>query len=402
MKFFKIPILVFITLCFLSQSLLRSQQFNFLKATPKKGDGIFLFMQRHGIPYSLIMRKKFKAMNYKKFGKNGELWLNHKYNMPIEVKKYDGKTIRSSIRNNDYNYAKEIEIYNDRMFRLGVKPNDFRTDREIWIPLFELKSIISTAKSKPTPALKKMPQTKIYPIFGENYKKVTPIDSKLEGCVYYLVSGHGGPDPGAIGKSGGYELHEDEYAYDVTLRLAHKLLQHNATVFIIVQDTKDGIRSDNYLNNSFNEHYYGGDTIDIDQKIRLRKRVEIINSLYTKNKKNSKLQQTIVIHVDSRSYGKRIDIFFYYAPGSNSGKKLAETLQSTIEDKYNLYQPGRGYQGSVSSRNLYILRNTHPTCTFIELGNIRNINDQKRLILENNRKAIAKWLCDGIIKASGQ
>jgi N-acetylmuramoyl-L-alanine amidase len=35
---------------------------------------------------------------------------------------------------------------------------------------------------------------------------------------------------------------------------------------------------------------------------------------------------------------------------------------------------------------------------FIELGNIRNPQDQKRFILEDNRQAVANWLTEGLMK----
>ncbi|MFC2132819.1 N-acetylmuramoyl-L-alanine amidase, partial [Bacteroidota bacterium] len=74
-----------------------------------------------------------------------------------------------------------------------------------------------------------------YPIFGSKYSKVEIIDNQLKGTVYYLVAGHGGPDPGALGKYGNYTLPEDEYAYDVTLRLARSLISHGALVYLIVR-----------------------------------------------------------------------------------------------------------------------------------------------------------------------
>ena len=40
----------------------------------------------------------------------------------------------------------------------------------------------------------------------------------------------------------GRQLHEDEYAYDIILRLARELLSRGAKVHIIIQDKKDGIR----------------------------------------------------------------------------------------------------------------------------------------------------------------
>ena len=42
---------------------------------------------------------------------------------------------------------------------------------------------------------------------------------------------------------------EDEYAYDITLRLAKELLAHGAEVYIIIQDENDGIRDDFVLRN---------------------------------------------------------------------------------------------------------------------------------------------------------
>ncbi len=45
-----------------------------------------------------------------------------------------------------------------------------------------------------------------------------------------------------------------------------------------------------------------------------------------------------------------------------------------------------------------MLRETHPVAVFIELGNIRNSNDQKRFLIESNRQAVANWLVDGLIK----
>jgi N-acetylmuramoyl-L-alanine amidase len=174
---------------------------------------------------------------------------------------------------------------------------------------------------------------------------------------------------------------------------------NSAKVYTIVQDKNDGIRDDKYLNNSNKEVYYGGDTISHDQVTRLRKRAEIVNNLYKQNQNNGFEEQYIVVlHVDSRITDQRIDIFFYHDQNSTEGKMFANTLLSTIEEKYRIAQPGRGYDGSVSSRNLYMLKYTKPIGAYIELGNIQNPKDQVRLIESNNRQAIANWLTDGIIE----
>ena len=105
----------------------------------------------------------------------------------------------------------------------------------------------------------------------------------------------------------------------------------------------------------------------------------------------------IVLHVDSRSRSENIDVFFYHDKRSKTGKKTATILQQTFQQKYNKHQPGRGYHGTVSSRNLYIVKNTYPVAVFIELGNINHRRAQQRFIITDNRQAVANWLAEGLI-----
>ena len=119
-------------------------------------------------------------------------------------------------------------------------------------------------------------------LFGKKLADVKVTSNRLQGACFYVVSGHGGPDPGAIGKIGKVELHEDEYAYDVALRLARNLMQEGAEVRIIIQDAKDGIRDDRYLSNSKRETCMG-EAIPLNQVARLQQRCAKINELYRKD-----------------------------------------------------------------------------------------------------------------------
>ncbi len=234
-----------------------------------------------------------------------------------------------------------------------------------------------------------------FDIFGEKYKYVKQVDNQLDGAIYYLISGHGGPDPGAIGHLGNHTLCEDEYAYDVTLRLAHCLMEHGATVYMIIRDDNDGIRDDSFLIPDKDEKCYPGLDIPRSQLARLRQRKDAVNKLYMANK--GKFQRLLIIHVDSRSKSENIDVFFYHDERSSSGEKMADILQSTFRKKYNYYQPNRGYNGSVSTRNLFILKYSYPTAVFTEIGNINHKRDQQRLIVPGNRQALAEWLAEGMI-----
>ncbi len=236
-----------------------------------------------------------------------------------------------------------------------------------------------------------------YPIFGSKYSKVNIIDNQLKGAVYYLVAGHGGPDPGALGKYGNYTLSEDEYAYDVTVRLARKLIQHGATVYMIIKDNNDGIRDENILSIDRDEVTYPNKTIPINPLQRLKQRTEAINTLYKKHK--GSYQRLVVVHLDSNIKSEDIDLYFYHHSRSRSGKKLANSIYTTFKNKYAQHQPNRGYRGTIKTRNsLYMLRNTDPGTVYIELGNINNPRDQQRFVLTDNRQAVAQWISEGIIQ----
>ena len=61
----------------------------------------------------------------------------------------------------------------------------------------------------PLSAQKKKQASGKEPLFGKALASY-PINSReLSGACFYLVGGHGGPDPGAIGTYQGHKLHED-------------------------------------------------------------------------------------------------------------------------------------------------------------------------------------------------
>lgn len=307
-------------------------------ATPQDGEGIHAFLRRHKRTDNKYY-KQFIELNKGKFGRNNSLIKDRNYLLP---------------------------------------------------PLSD--STITTEKDELSA---KQRAVKIDQLLGKEYENYTVKSNKLKGASFFLSSGHGGPDPGAIGKVDGHELHEDEYAYDITLRLARCLLEEGATVYMIIQDAKDGIRDSKYLANSRRETCMGS-TIPLSQKKRLRQRAEKINSLSKKDK--NKYKRALFVHLDSRSKKKQLDVFFYYAKNSKGGQKLAKTMRDNFEDHYKKHQPDRGFSGTVSARNLYVLNNVSPIGLFAELGNIQNSFDQRRFLDPNNRQALANWLCRGFIQ----
>lgn len=233
-------------------------------------------------------------------------------------------------------------------------------------------------------------------IFGDKYTSTAPKSQALKDACFFILSGHGGPDPGAVAVVDGVELHEDEYAYDVSLRLAHNLMLEGATVYMIIQDENDGIRDEKILGNS-NQETCMGDEISRSQTDRLKQGVKKINYLHKRNKDKFRYFRTVSIHVDSRSQDKRIDVFFYHSQDPKS-QTLTTHLRNIFQEKYDRFQPGRGFEGTVSYRNLYILRHLENPSTLVEIGNIQNPNDRVRLVLRNNRQAMANWMTLGLLR----
>ena len=351
----KLYILLFLAFLF-SGTTLWAQQ----KATPKAGEGISSFLLRHNRSPKKYY-DDFIELNKQKLGKNNVLKVGVTYVIP-PVKKSTTTSAKTTP-------VKNTGAKNTTSEGAGTKQ--------------------PSSKAKST----KIGTTINEPLFGKQLANVKVTSNRLAGACFYVVSGHGGPDPGAIGKVGRYELHEDEYAYDIALRLARNLMQEGAEVHIIIQDAKDGIRDDSYLSNSKRETCMG-DAIPLNQVQRCDK----INALYRKDRKNYSYCRAIFIHIDSRSKGKQTDVFFYYSNKKGDSKRLANNMKDTFESKYDKHQPNRGFSGTVSGRNLYVLSHTTPASVFVELGNIQNTFDQRRLVINSNRQALAKWLMEGFLK----
>ncbi len=380
--------IILITL--LGFSTLKAQQGEYLTATLNAGEGAYAFLERHGLDRSPSNLDRFKQINGID---NLNLRVDILYKVPIKVYTYNGKSIRTTIGNDDYDYAVRIQTFNEGLVKAGIKSKDYREDLVLWVP-----ENLPENENAPPGASKSSNSRGTFPIFGKAYEEVEIKSTKLTGNVYYIVAGHGGPDPGAMVNFQGHQLSEDEYAYDISLRLARNLLEHNATVYMITRDEDDGIRNESFLSMDKDEVCYPDQDIPLNQVRRLNQRVDAINALYKKHKaEGARKQRAIIIHVDSRGKGQRIDMFFYHSPKSSQGKELAGILMNTIKRKYEQHQRGRGYSGTVKARNLHMLRETHPVAVYAELGNIRNPLDQKRFILEDNRQAVANWLCEGLL-----
>ncbi|MFT5143938.1 MAG: N-acetylmuramoyl-L-alanine amidase [Rhodothermales bacterium] len=264
---------------------------------------------------------------------------------------------------------------------------------------FEYKLPGNTEAAASSAKVARQPEGEVYDIFGEEYELVQRKSNRLAGHVYYVVGGHGGPDPGTVSSLGGRPFAEDEIAYDTSLRLARRLLEEGAKVYIIVRDRNDGIRDSEYLRPDSDEYYLGHVSIPGNHLARLKRRTDIINHYYDQNRSTARSQQVISLHVDAFDANRtqpQIDVHFMYS--SDRGRDLGTTLQAEFRRQYARHQPDRGYSGRVQRGDLYVLKNTKPTAVMIELGNIRHEGDRRRLVMPSNRQALAEWISAGLLE----
>ena len=402
-----------------------AESHNHAVARVKKGENIEKLLKRYLLtPHNCNIDAFCDINNVKKKNK---ILAGRVYKLPIVIMPFNGKNIRTSIGISDIDLARKIEKLNTDLLKEGIRDKNYKDNKKLWVPVAEFEcdkqdtetmekkdsnSVVKEAKLNnnktgqtdiiPIPAteLKKKGIKEIrVPLMGPGYDIVHIEDFSLSGQVFYIISGHGGPDPGAMCTECASTLCEDEYAYDVALRLARDLMQHGATVHVIVQDENDGIRDAQYLKCDNDEKLNGKLNIPLSQRQRLRDRASAVNRLYHKYKKQGiKTQKAIEIHVDSRSKNTRQDVFFYYNKHDKQGKKLAKNVQDVFASKYEKHQKDRGYKGHVEDRGIYMVRNVLPTMLFVELANIRNAEDQKRLLINTNRQALANWLFEGLRK----
>ena len=396
--------IVFFTVSFskvYSANILEKDQEN-VHITVKKGDSIHSLLDKYSLSNIQCNVKAFYKIN--ELNDGDILYYGKSYELPIRIYQYNGKSIRSTIGIDDYNKALRIQKWNESLEISKIKSKTLYGDNVLWVPYHEIECDIDLDKNntsnEPLKPSKSSEDKYVFDkIFGQKYSSVKTLDYSLKNKVFYVVSGHGGPDPGAICTSVEEDMCEDEYAYDVSLRLARDLMQHGAIVHMIVQDPNDGIRDEQFLECDKDETCMSNQIIPLNQLARLNQRAAAINQLYKKYKSQGiNDQRAIIIHVDSRGKNQKQDVFFYHLEGSKSGQKMAENLHKTFDKMYDKHQKNRGYEGFVESRGLYMLRNTLPPAVYVELANIRNKYDHKRLIYASNRQALANWMFEAIIK----
>lgn len=375
----------------------------FHKVPALAGDNIMTLLARYQLHQHRCNIDQFHVLNKTK--KDSKLQVGKKYTIPVFIYDYNGKSIRTTIGVENWSKAIRIKEYNEYLLEKKLRRQSIIASSILWVPYHELNCVEDKVPASELIVQQKAKRTeerisgaRKFAIFGKKYAHVPLASNRLNGKVYYIVSGHGGPDPGAVGKKGKTQMCEDEYAYDIALRLTRNLIAHGAVAYMITRDPDDGIRDGNLLKCDTDEYCYGDYAIPHSQKQRLFQRSNAINSLFEKYKKigvKDEDQTTIILHIDSRAKGQRADVFFYHYPNSTPSYVLAKKIKDKLASKYKKYRKNGEYHGTIKARDLHMLRETKGQSVYIELGNIRNKDDQQRF-LKDNRQALANWMYEAL------
>ncbi|WP_416197370.1 MAG: Germination-specific N-acetylmuramoyl-L-alanine amidase CwlD [Sporanaerobacter sp.] len=193
-----------------------------------------------------------------------------------------------------------------------------------------------------------------------------PINNKIIG----IDPGHGGIDPGAVGRGG---TSENEINLSIALKLK-RFIEQSGGIVVITRDNPNGL--------------YTEKSITTKQKKNedLRKRREVIDE--------GDCDIFLTIHLNSFPQSKYYGAQTFYKDGCEKSKKLAEIVQEELRnvlDKNNNRLPQK-------RDNVYLLREVKSPSILVECGFLSNPREEKLLTDEKYQEKIAWAIYIGIIR----
>jgi len=224
--------------------------------------------------------------------------------------------------------------------------------------------------------------------------------SALRGWMVILDPGHGGRDGGSTGIFNGQMVVEDEYVYDVALRVDRLIKARGGLSFLTLHDKKTGIRSwraQEVFPDERHETFAGQSSIARSGTRGLNQRLAYGNAMSRKYPKYK--QAWISIHFDVVGTKKDVEgVRIIKSAGSNG---LAQALgcsfgkSSRLRDINPVVVNGDPRFGI---RNLWILRggNKIQEKVLVELGNFNNTTDVWRVRNPVTREAYALAIVEAL------
>ncbi|KPU26795.1 N-acetylmuramoyl-L-alanine amidase [Caloranaerobacter sp. TR13] len=188
--------------------------------------------------------------------------------------------------------------------------------------------------------------------------------------VIIIDPGHGGIDPGAVGKLG---KKEDDINLQIALKL-RRLIEQTGGIAILTREEDKGLYTEK------------------SKTYRQKKNEDLRNRKIFVNKSEGDI--FISIHLNSFPQSKYYGAQTFYKKGCEDSKKLAEIIQEELRnvlDKNNKRVPQ-------DRDNIYLLREVNIPSVLIECGFISNPNEERLLSNSKYQEKIAWAIYIGIIR----
>ena len=188
------------------------------------------------------------------------------------------------------------------------------------------------------------------------------VDGGLKGKVITLDPGHGGSDPGAIGKNG---TMEKDVTLEIALRVKEGLEEKGAKV---------------YLTRTKDVDVYGPNASAVDE---LQARVDVAE------KKKSDL--FISIHINASTNAKLGGFSSYYYPKTANDARIADAIQKQLTSNFGVDDLG------IREANFYVIKRCSMPATLLELCFLSNPKEEAFLKGKWFPNKASKLIVDGIV-----
>ena len=171
--------------------------------------------------------------------------------------------------------------------------------------------------------------------------------------------GHGGKDPGAVGRCGGQELCEHDIALQISLYLEQALLLDNYSTYM---------------------------TRRIDRTLSLPARSQFANRFH--------VDLFVSIHCNAAYTESAEGIETWIHPSSSVGKKHADPIQKALIAEF----PNHKNRG-IKEANFHVLRETAMPAVLVETEFITQPEQAAFLLADENQRRIAWAIKEGIVSS---
>jgi len=207
-------------------------------------------------------------------------------------------------------------------------------------------------------------------VFMERDDSVPAMYLPITNKVIAIDAGHGGVDPGAVGKQG---VKEDEINLQIALKL-RKLIEENGGVAILTRNDGEGLYTDE------------------SKTLREKKNEDLRNRRIEVN--NSEPDVLVSIHLNSFTQPQYYGAQTFYKAGCEKSKTLAFLIQEELRnilDKENKRVPQ-------PRDNIYIIRESAAPAVLVECGFLSNPQEELKLNDPKYQQKIAWAIYIGLMR----